>query len=130
MDQLSRKRIIWAAMLNTTLVFILIAYLLVKPLNSNYTLTANPMITYILFGIGFTLLIISHFLPKIAQTQKSETTKSIDPIFIISLAINEMGSIVAFFIKMFFNHNEASLALFAATIIAFLAKFPRNSENS
>jgi hypothetical protein len=69
-------------------------------------------------------------LPKIAQTQKSENSKSIDPIFIISLAINEMGSIIAFFIKIYFNHNEASLALFVATIIAFLAKFPRNSENS
>ncbi len=129
MDQISRKRIVWASMLSSTFIFIIISFVLKIPLNSNNALSSNPIITYILFGIGFALLIISHFLPKITQAQKADASKTIDPIFIISLAINEMGSIIALFIKIIFNHNQASLALFACAIIAFLAKYPKDSEN-
>jgi hypothetical protein len=129
MDQLTRKKIIWAGMFSTTFIFILIAFVLKIPMNSTQTISTNPIIIYILFGIGFALLIISHILPKITEI-KIKTRNQIEPIFMISLAINEMGSIVAFFIKMFFNSNEASLALFIATAIAFLAKFPRERENS
>lgn len=126
MDQLSRKRIVWAGIFSSTFIFILIAFVLKIAPNNGKTLSLNPAVTYILFGVGVVLLIVSHFLPKINQIQKSEKASTIDPIFILALAINEMGSIVAFFLKLFFNNSEASLAMFAATIIAFLAKYPRD----
>jgi hypothetical protein len=126
MDQLSRKRIVWAGIFSSTFIFILIAFVLKIAPNNGRTLYLNPAVTYILFGVGVVLLIVSHFLPKITQIQKSEKASTIDPIFILALAINEMGSIFAFFLKLFFNNSEASLAMFAATIIAFLAKYPRD----
>jgi hypothetical protein len=130
MDQLSRKRIVWAGIFSSTFIFILIAFVLKIAPNNGKTLSLNPAVTYILFGVGMSLLVVSHFLPKITQIQKSEKASTIDPIFIIALAINEMGSFVAFFLKLFFNNSEASMAMFAATIIAFLAKYPKDLENN
>ena len=129
MDQLTRKRIVWAGIFSSTFIFLLIAFVLKVPLHASQTLTTNPTITYILFGVELALLVISHFLPKITNISEKSATQ-IDPIFIISLAMNEMGSIIALFIKIFFNSNQASLALFATTIIAFLAKFPTENKNS
>ena len=123
-------RIMWFALLSSQLILILFSFKLIV----NDVIEETPS-TLILpfFGIGIMLLALSFVIPKIIsrglKVSPTETNYSvlISPL-ILTLALNETCSVMAFILKFIHNETKLSLVLFAVSILIFITRFPTDQK--
>jgi F0F1-type ATP synthase membrane subunit c/vacuolar-type H+-ATPase subunit K len=126
MPALKLKRILWAGLLASNLMLVIISFFL-SPQSQN-TATDN-FITYVLMGMGALMLVFSFVIPKLiskAPQQPGQTPEQMEiTTFILGLALNESASIMAFILKFIQHDTNNSLILFAISIGLFIGRFPK-----
>ncbi len=121
---------IWFAFLSSHFILMALTYLK-DPLES--AIEPNPTNNAIIAAYGVISIIASAFVVHFMLNARNKTTEPLNENhifvpYIISLALNESGAIIAFVLGYVFYEQTLSFAIFALSIIAFAFKFPSNDK--
>jgi hypothetical protein len=124
------KKILWLALFSTQFLFLALSAMMTPFDGFNFNDSLNDPIQLVILLSGFFILILSFILPKalkIANTppQSQDVTK-----FVLSLALNESTTINGFILIFIFKNWTLGSALFIASILGFLFKFPKEDNLS
>jgi hypothetical protein len=126
MPALTLRRILWASLLASNVLFIIISFVL-SPQSQNEV--TDNFTNYLLLGMGALMLVLSFVLPKLiskAPLQEGQTAEQMQTTtFILGLALNESASVMAFILKFIQHDTNNSLILFAISIGIFVSRFPK-----
>lgn len=122
------KRILWATLLASSLMFVFIAFFL-KLNDQNSAIPTDPLISYCILGFGITMIGLSFFIPnlilKTAPPANLTAEQHQVQCYVVGLALNEAASILAFILKFIQHDTNASLVLFALSLGFFIGRFPK-----
>lgn len=111
------KFILWTALFMTNFI-----YLGMMSMLSSTAGGALP--SDFLLAVGVMFVVISFLIPRFVRPNPAVPNSENVP-FILSLAINEAASVIAFIVGFIGHDRQKAYVLFAISLVGFIFKFPR-----